>query len=455
MNNSHDQLRPPGGPSTNGRSDSGRDGLVDDLPATLLNGHALAPHSVAQGLATATAYRLPVALPEEIKIIVAEPLVAAAEPIVKVLAPMGYHVFVASTGKEVLQRLKADPSYTLILLNTHLPDVSGQALASEIGAQPLLGHIPIIFIANSLNDEQLITGYSVGAVDFLAKPINPDLLRAKVQVFIELFRKSQRLLQQEQTLLSINTELELRVQQRTEALLTNYTALAAKNDELARINNDLDTFMYAASHDLKGPLTNMMVLTELLVNMRSEQADEKERNLLSLMERSLSRFNRTIADLTLVTQVQKDYGGPREQVDLRELVEDIKGDLDSLITSTGAIIEENYTLGQVTYSRKNIRSVLYNLLSNAIKYHSPDRLPVVRLHCALQGGRPLITVRDNGLGLSPEQEGRLFGMFRRLHNHVEGSGIGLYMIKKILENNGGSISVSSVLDQGTQFTVLL
>jgi signal transduction histidine kinase len=104
---------------------------------------------------------------------------------------------------------------------------------------------------------------------------------------------------------------------------------------------------------------------------------------------------------------------------------------------------------------KNARSIVYNLLSNAIKYRSPDRPPVVRVHCRPEGEYSELSVSDNGLGLdlSADKREKLFAMFKRLHNHVEGSGVGLYMVKRMIENAGGRIEVESTLGEGSTFKV--
>jgi signal transduction histidine kinase len=106
-------------------------------------------------------------------------------------------------------------------------------------------------------------------------------------------------------------------------------------------------------------------------------------------------------------------------------------------------------------SEKNLRSVVYNLLSNALKYHSPERRPLVRLRAWCEDQHLLLTVQDNGLGLDPASQQKLFGMFQRLHDHVEGSGIGLYMVKRVIENAAGRIEVQSELNVGSTFLVYL
>jgi signal transduction histidine kinase len=108
---------------------------------------------------------------------------------------------------------------------------------------------------------------------------------------------------------------------------------------------------------------------------------------------------------------------------------------------------------RLLWAPKHLRSIIYNLLSNAIKYRHPARVPDVQLRAAHRGDHVVLEVQDNGLGLTPQQQGKLFGIFSRLHTHVEGTGVGLYTVKRIVENGGGTITVQSQPDVGTTFRV--
>jgi signal transduction histidine kinase len=141
-------------------------------------------------------------------------------------------------------------------------------------------------------------------------------------------------------------------------------------------------------------------------------------------------------------------------VDLAAVVRDVRLDLEPLLQSAGAELEVNVQAAPtVLFSEKNLRSVVFNLLSNALKYRAPDRAPRVRLRARPEGEAVVLEVQDNGLGLDAASEQKLFGMFQRFHDHVEGSGIGLYMVKKMVENAGGRIVVRTVLGSGTTFSV--
>ncbi|MGI4874101.1 MAG: PAS domain-containing protein [Janthinobacterium lividum] len=243
--------------------------------------------------------------------------------------------------------------------------------------------------------------------------------------------------------------------QRAQALADE---LSATNDRLTRTNTDLDTFVYTASHDLKAPITNIEgLLTALREQLPAAalQAPLVER-ILALMQDSVARFQQTIAHLTDLSQVQYPAAPDAETVDVAALVEAVSLDLAPLVYATGTRLTAEVPLNMhVKFAPKNLRSIVYNLLSNAIKYQAPGRTPQVALRCYQADNQVVLAVQDNGLGLTPTEQAKLFGMFRRLHTHVEGSGVGLYMTKRLVENAGGTIQVQSEVGVGSTFTVYL
>ncbi|AHJ97627.1 PAS domain-containing protein [Hymenobacter swuensis] len=233
------------------------------------------------------------------------------------------------------------------------------------------------------------------------------------------------------------------------------TELQATNGQLMRTNVDLDNFIYTASHDLKAPITN---IEGLLYMLRDElplggQATEAA-HLMGMMQDSVERFKRTIEHLTDVSRLQQEHDQPVTEVVLREVIEDVQLDLTPLRQQVGGQVELDIeSCSTIIFSPKNLRSVVYNLLSNAFKYHHPDRAPQVRISCRTEGSYQILEVQDNGLGIEPGREDQLFAMFQRLHTHVEGSGIGLYMVKRMVENVGGKITVQSQPGEGSVFAV--
>jgi PAS domain S-box-containing protein len=231
--------------------------------------------------------------------------------------------------------------------------------------------------------------------------------------------------------------------------------LRDNNEQLTRANVDLDNFIYTASHDLKAPISNIEgLLDALLMELPAATAQSEEISpLLNLMQDSVNRFKRTIEHLTEVSRLQKEHSSYTVPVDVAAVVHNVCLDLEPVIQSTGARLEVDVQAGTVLFSEKNLRSVVFNLLSNALKYRASTRQPHVRLRTWAEAGGVVLEVRDNGLGLDTAYTDRLFGMFQRFHDHVEGSGIGLYMVKKMVENAGGRITVDSTLGAGSVFSV--
>ncbi|WP_022825849.1 ATP-binding protein [Hymenobacter norwichensis] len=231
--------------------------------------------------------------------------------------------------------------------------------------------------------------------------------------------------------------------------------LQLKNTQLTRVNVDLDNFIYTASHDLRAPITNIEGLLQALLTELPDGGAEVQ-PIMNMMQDSVDRFKRTIEHLTTITKLQKEADLPMASVDLAHLIEEIRLDLLPQIQEAQARISVDVReFPMVSFAAKNLRSIIYNLLSNAIKYRSPHRALLIRIRCRPAGNYALLTVQDNGLGISLTNSPKLFGMFERLHDHVEGSGMGLYIVKKIVENAGGSIEVASQVDVGSTFSVYL
>jgi two-component system, chemotaxis family, CheB/CheR fusion protein len=228
------------------------------------------------------------------------------------------------------------------------------------------------------------------------------------------------------------------------------------NSHLLRVIEDLDNFVYTASHDLKAPIHNIeALLRELQIELPKENVEtESVKQIMGMMDGAVERFKRTIGNLTEITKLQNENSPEATTVDLAEVTREVTLDLDRSIRKADAHLEVQIPPQTfISFSKKNLRSIVYNLLSNAIKYRSPNRRPVITLTCHLEGGYVVMEVKDNGLGMSKEHQEQLFTMFKRFHDHVDGSGIGLYMVKKIIDNAGAKIKVTSELDHGSSFCV--
>ena len=234
--------------------------------------------------------------------------------------------------------------------------------------------------------------------------------------------------------------------------------LGLANQQLKRINVDLDNFIYTASHDLKAPILNIEGLVDILQDQLTPEslASEVVQYTMQLIMAAVNRFKDTIGHLTEITKLQKENSPEAAPVNLAALIADVQQDLAGVIRKAQAkIVIDVAQCPTIRFSVKNLRSIIYNLLSNAIKYRSAMRSVVVQIHCYTTGEYHVLSVVDNGLGMDLSRENKLFTMFGRLHSHVEGSGIGLYMVKKIVENAKGKIEVQSIPDEGSTFRIYL
>ena len=290
---------------------------------------------------------------------------------------------------------------------------------------------------------------------FAVKAPGTDELLGLATIAIDITDRKQKeaQLQQFQEQLAVANE-ELAAA--NEELIVSNQELVETNLLLNHVNADLDNFVYAASHDLKAPISNIQGLLQLLERHLSPEslAAPNTKKVLRMMDNSVARFMKTIANLSEITKLQKEANQPAESVNLAEVIREVQMDIAQDIEKAQAQINVSiYACGPIHFAPKNLRSVVYNLLSNAIKYRSPHRKPVIDIRCEETPEYQVLTVSDNGLGMNLTAESKLFTMFRRLHDHVEGTGVGLYIVKKIVENAGGKIIVKSQLDQGSTFTV--
>lgn len=239
-----------------------------------------------------------------------------------------------------------------------------------------------------------------------------------------------------------------------EAIKVKNEELIHLNSQLIRVNSDLDNFIYTASHDLKSPISNIEGLVNALKDALSQVKleDPMIDKLLGMILGSVERFNRTIDDLSDITKLQRLNEEDESSVDIDAMIKEIKLDLTFLLQESNGLIKLSFgSLQHVNFSPKNLRSVFYNLIANSLKYRSEDRVPIINISSSENSDYVIITVEDNGIGMDMTQGPSIFGMFQRLHNHVDGTGIGLYIVKKIMDNAEGMIEVESKVGVGSVF----
>lgn len=233
--------------------------------------------------------------------------------------------------------------------------------------------------------------------------------------------------------------------------------LYEKNVLLQRQNERLDAFVYRVSHDLKAPVNNITMLSTMLKEMETPDmaANPILQRIMHDIGHTAERMGERIRDLLVISRIEQTANMPAEAISLPELLAMVVRELDGEIGKREAKIVSDFRGFEVVMgNHENMYSLLSNLLSNALKYRSPERTPEIRLETSQVPGYDLLSISDNGIGIDLERHGaKLFGMFNRFHSHVEGTGVGLYIIKNIIENAGGKIEVESTVGVGTTFKI--
>ena len=390
-----------------------------------------------------------------------------------ILEPDGYKFSKANSGRDALKILLKEFDFALILMDVKMPNMNGFETAALIYERDKLKHIPIIFItANNYGDENIFRGYRAGAVDYIYKPVNPDLLRAKVSVFVDLYRKTHRLIVQEQKLVAINRNLENEINERKASeehakqlnrqLLENIALLEAAN-------KDLDRFAFMASHDLQEPLRKIRTFSDRLYLKYKDLLDQEGKTNITRIQKASERMQLLINDILTFSKLSAE-DGMFVQSDLNKLISEVMGDMEDEINEKNAKISIE-RLPSMFVNPGLIRPLFHNLLSNALKYSKKSVEPVISIYSevspALNGNGSgtveaysqycRIFVEDNGIGFDQKYSEQIFGMFKRLHlnTEFEGTGIGLALCKKIVEKHHGYISARSKVNEGSTFIISL
>lgn len=345
-----------------------------------------------------------------------------------ILGSLGENMVRATSGREALRHLLRQ-SFAVILLDVQMPQMDGFETASLIRARESSRHTPIIFVtAADPSDDLASRGYALGAVDYIFKPIVPETLRAKVSVFIELYRTSREV----QKL---------------------YDNLQARTAELEAANRELRAFSYSVSHDLRAPLRRIDQFSRVLLEDHREGLAEEGRECLDRIRRSSLQMSGLIDDLlTLSLVTRSDLH--LESVDLSALAREIVADLAAGEPDRDVRVDIE-SIDAVRCDPRLLRLALRNLLGNAWKYtgQQPDAHIVFGRRRGSRGGGETFFVRDNGAGFDMSASDRLFAPFERLHstNEFPGTGVGLAIVQRVVERHGGTIWAESEPGDGATF----
>lgn len=388
-----------------------------------------------------------------------------------ILEPDGYQFVKASSGRQALKILLSEFDFALILMDVKMPNLSGFETASLIYEREKLKHIPIIFItANTYGEANVFKGYRMGAVDYIYKPVNSELLRAKVAVFVELYRKNHRLMAQEQRLMSINKSLENEIAERKmseEKIKDLNQQLLSNIARLESANNDLDRFAFMASHDLQEPLRKIRTFIDLLYVKNKHILDEYAQTQINRIQNAAERMQRLINDILAFSKISTQNESFVSS-DLNIVIKEVLEDMELVIRDKKAQVIVGH-LPMLYVNPGLMRPLFYNLIDNALKYSKKEESPVIYIRSEERpvgstNGIPekqnkfcRIFVEDNGIGFDQKYAEQIFDMFRRLHVNVEfaGTGIGLALCKKIVEKHMGFISAQSKIDKGSTFIISL
>ena len=348
----------------------------------------------------------------------------------RVLQRAGFEVHDAGTGREALRLIK-EVQPDLALLDVNLPDMNGLEVCHRIKSQEETAAIIVLQIsAISISPPQAATALNTGADSYLIEPVDPDVLIATINALLRLRRAERGLAQANQQLSEKNAELQ-RV-----------------NQNLQRSNYDLEHFAFLANHDLQEPLRNITTHLQLLERSTAQRFDEAERHLFETVLDGARRMRLLIDDVLRYSSAGREESALEPtslNLALRLALEDLS---ESIAASDGAV--EAGPLPDVAGNHLRLRQVFQNLIGNSIKYRSA-RPPRVDIAAEEEpAGMWRIWVRDNGIGIAEQHFEKVFVPFKRLHGReVPGTGIGLALCRRIIDNHGGRIWIESREGEGT------
>jgi two-component system, sensor histidine kinase and response regulator len=351
-----------------------------------------------------------------------------------ILDDLGENLVSVSSGEEALKQvLKQD--FAVILLDVQMSGMDGFETAALIKQREKSMLTPIIFItAINRSESHVFKGYSLGAVDYIFKPVDPEILKMKVSVFVDLFKKRMQIAE-------INQQLQAQVD-RAERL----------NRDLETLNRELESFSYSVSHDLRTPLRSIRSFSQALMQDYQHQLDEEGKDYLERIYLSSRRMTELIDDLLKLSRLTR--GKIRQDtVNLSEIAHNILDNLQQtdLERQVQIHIEEDlYARGD----QRLLHLMLENLLQNAWKFtshHASANIYVGRKDD--QDGKPVFYISDDGAGFDMKYADQLFSPFQRFHtdDEFEGTGIGLATVQRIVHRHGGQIWAQADIEKGATF----
>jgi len=398
--------------------------------------------------------------PDTVKILLVDDKVENLVALEAVLDGLGQQLIKAQSGKAAL-RACLEHDFAAILLDVKMPDMDGFETAAMIREREQSKDTPIIFLTALKSEEHLFRGYYMGAVDYLYKPIVPEVLRSKVAVFVDLCRKNTILQKNRDALEQKNTQLqqEITERMRAEADVRRLNSelerrVEERTRKLSRMNEELRQFAYVASHDLQEPLRTVASYAQLLARRYRGRLDKDADDFIGYMVGGVTRMHTLLNDMLAYSRVTESKDRPLAPANLNAVVQSSLMNLDLTINENNAVVELG-DLPTVSGDEIQLSQVFQNLIGNAIKYKSsePPKISIT----AVEGAEEwTICVADNGIGVDPQYSERIFGIFKRLHGReLPGTGMGLAICKRIIERHNGRIWVEPRAGGGSKFCFTL
>lgn len=336
----------------------------------------------------------------------------------EILLKPGRKFITAQSGNEALKQVLKHEHIGLIMLDVQMPEMDGFEVARILKSNPRTKDISIIFVTALSREEQyVLKGFAEGAVDYLQKPLDINVVRAKVNVFEQLYFNQFRL----------------------KSALT----------ELDRINKQLEKFVYIVSHDLKSPLSSVIMMLELIRNDAHIKANEEVRENIDMVYQASGRLSDMIMALLEYSTTSLSQQAI-EEVDLHQMVQQLAA---LLFPPKHIQIQIRQQLPSLVTRKVKLEQVFQNLLSNAIKYNDKPQ-GLIEVGYTDKEGYHEFFVRDNGPGIAEEDRSRIFKLFETTVNQSQrdsSTGIGLNLLKIIVEEQGGKIWVESNPGEGSVF----
>jgi signal transduction histidine kinase len=383
----------------------------------------------------------------------------------KTLELHNIEVDTAESGEEALKKiLKID--YSLIIMDVQMPGLDGFEVVKILSGSKKTKEIPVIFLsAISIEKKYIFKGYETGAVDYVTKPVDTDLLILKVKTFIKIYEQKNEL-KVMKDLLSKEIKIRKEAQENLEIKIAERTKeLVLKNEELELKNHELQQFSWVVSHDLNEPLRKIQIFIKIIKELYLV-SDAKAIDYVDRTVKAAERMQTLITDLLAYSRLSSKV--EPEKTDLNVVLQEVLSDFDYLIERKNAVIKTS-ELPTIDSIPSQLRQVFQNLIGNALKFSGNVETPVITITSELiktkdidgevspDGKYCRIIVADNGIGFDEIYLDRIFIIFQSLNDRqtYEGTGIGLAIAKKIIEKHNGLITAKSQSGKGASFIMVL